>query len=262
MDGRGGSVFSCLTDVWSAAAIEDLYSAFSCSGLLRAAAFAKNSGVIPFCSRKAAFCGLFGSDATSVFWSLSTVQPVPLEADLSRFVVRGASTEGSGSCLDLDRLNQNPSPISIAINTTTPTLIPMADEVLKCEVGSPPEPPSGAASLALAHLPSAQILPVVQSVSTEHEAEDSSAGLVVLGSNVNSAGVALSVEVVVSSSTNVNCASRENDKVVGRAVSNRKDADTGVLRVLVEVGCCPRDVVVVVDIILRVVVDIVQRAQK
>jgi hypothetical protein len=147
-----------------------------------------------FCSRKPACCGLFGKEATSVFWS------VALDADLLRFGA-GASIDSETDFRPLLLQIQIMRPNNNRIDATTPRPTPTAASVLICDVGPRVEPsPNGAPSNAASHAPLEHILLPAHCLSGEQVvvgwAEDA---VKTATSSGGSCAVALGVGVEVSS---------------------------------------------------------------
>lgn len=165
----------------------------------------------------------------------------------------GASIDSFGRLFPRSLQNQRPNPIVKAMNATTPMTRPTADAVLRCEVGSEPGPPSGAALLIFTHLPSVHVLSAAHSLSAEHVSIELATGVEVTGELDTSVAVALEVGNAVSSSTRVKSASNEVGMAVGKAVSMSRDADAvGCLRSVVGAVDTRRDVItIVVDIMIK-----------
>ena len=114
-------------------------------------------------------CGLFGTDATSVLWS------VELDADLFR--LDGASMVSLVGLLPLRLQYHIPRPINSMMKPTTPALTPIAAGVLIFVVGSrleSPPGPNGAACARPAHMPPEHVVSLSQSPPTEQVAPGTS----------------------------------------------------------------------------------------
>lgn len=84
------------------------------------------------------------------------------------------------------------------MKANTPILTPTAAAVVRREVGSEPDPPNSAASLAVTHFPPVHVVSAAQSLSAEHVADDAADAPTVLDATGISVNVALAMEIVVS----------------------------------------------------------------
>lgn len=111
---------------------------------------------------KAAFWGLFGIEATRVFWS------VALEGVLLRVVGMRASSEPLRGLFPRHFHIQYAIVTNSIITTTSPMPTPIADPVVSFEVVLESTPPNGVALSSRTQCPSEHILSPEHSLAVEH----------------------------------------------------------------------------------------------
>lgn len=151
----------------------------------------------------------------------------------------GSLSEGGASTDFLGRRRifqkHKPSPKTSAIKAINPTPRPTADDLLRCDVGSP-GPPKGAAPWTSTHSPPEHTLPGLQSLVTEHVPTNPSDVLVALGMVNVLVADALDAEIVELSATDEVSTVEDREEDVAEACREEDEA-AAVIRVLfMEVG--------------------------